>query len=321
MKKFKAISITLGILGSLIICAIGIGANYLYNLALNPKVSKSAIFNPEKNSSVNSLDEAETSGPVNQSDEEWLLSHPSLEYFHITSSDNLKLHNYILTNDSSKKWAVIVHGYTSEAIKMATYAKNFYEMGYNIIMPDLRGHGKSEGHYIGMGWDERLDIIDLIDHIVANNIDSQIVLFGVSMGAATVMNVSGETLPSNVKAVIEDCGYTSTSDEFAYQLKSMYKLPSFPLINAASLVSQVKAGYSFTEGSPIEQIKKSITPTLFIHGDQDGFVPYFMLDELYNVSTVEKERLVIKGAEHAEAHKTDPTLYWSTIKSFLAKHM
>lgn len=321
MKKFKAFGITLGVLGVLTICGVGVGANYLYNLALDPKISKSAIFNPEKNSSVNSLDENETSGSVNISDEEWVLSHPNLEHLYTTSKDDLNLHNYVLNNESSQKWVIVVHGYTSEAIKMSTYAKNFYEMGYNIIMPDLRGHGQSEGDYIGMGWDERLDIIDLVNNIVSQHPDSEIVLFGVSMGAATVMNVSGEILPTNVKAIVEDCGYTSTWDEFTYQLKSMYNLPPFPILHGASLISRMKAGYGFRDGSPIEQLQKSVTPTLFIHGDEDGFVPYSMLDKLYAVSPVEKEKLIIQGAEHAEAHETNPTLYWSTVKSFLEKYL
>ena len=321
MKKSKVISITISVLGVVTISAIGIGANYLYNLALNPKVSKAAIFNPENNTSVNNLDQDETSGSVNEDDESWVLNHQSLDHLYLTSNDNLKLHNYLLTNKDSHKWAVVVHGYTSEAIKMSSYSKKFYELGYNIIMPDLRGHGQSEGHYIGMGWDERLDIIDVVNHIIDTDPDAEIVLFGVSMGAATVMNVSGEVLPSNVKAIIEDCGYTSSWDEFAYQLKNMYNLPSFPILHGASLISKIRAGYSFNEGSPLTQLPKSITPTLFIHGDSDGFVPFTMLEDLYNASPVEKEKLIIKGAQHAESHEVDPNLYWSTVSSFLSKYI
>ncbi len=83
-------------------------------------------------------------------------------------------------------------------------------------MPDLRGHGQSEGNYIGMGWDERLDIVDLTKYIINNYANTEIVLFGVSIGVATVMTTSGEKLPSNVKAIIEDCGYTSAWSQFAY---------------------------------------------------------------------------------------------------------
>ena len=66
----------------------------------------------------------------------------------------------------------------------------------------------------------------------------------------------------------------------------------------------------------IKQIKKSTTPTLFIHGDKDGFVPFFMLDELYNASPVEKEKLIINGAAHARASYVNPKLYWKTVEKF-----
>ena len=55
------------------------------------------------------------------------------------------------------------------------------------------------------------------------------------------MMVSGEELPDNVKCIIEDCGYTSVWDEFKLQLKEVFGLPSFPLLNAASLVCQIRA--------------------------------------------------------------------------------
>ncbi len=321
MKKLKIAGIIIGVLGSITIIISGFGANYLYNLTLNPHVSKDAIFDPEINESAAFVTENSTSGPVTEEEQEWVLNHENLEHLYITSHDGLKLHNYVLTQPDSHKWVINVHGYSSEGIRMSSYAQQFHNMGYNVMIPDLRGHGTSEGDYIGMGWDERLDIIDLINHIVELDPQNEIVLFGVSMGAATVMNTSGEVLPPNVKAVIEDCGYTSTWDEFSYQLDSMFGLPSFPLLHTASLFSKIRAGYWIREGSPIEQIQKSTTPTLFIHGDTDSFVPYEMLDELYEVSPVEKEKLIIEGAEHGRAQKVNPELYWSTISAFLDKYI
>ena len=203
---------------------------------------------------------------------------------------------------------------------MASFANKFYDMGYNVLVPDLRGHGQSEGDYIGMGWHDRLDIIRWINKIIEEDKDANIILHGVSMGAATVMMTSGEELPSNVKVIIEDCGYTSVKDEFAYQLKALFKLPSFPIINVASLMCKMKAGYWFGEGSAVKQVAKSKIPTLFIHGDADDFVPYFMLDKLYYAANCTKEKLVIKGAAHARAAVVDPELYWNTIKKFIDKN-
>lgn len=317
MKEF--ILILMCILIIAVIILICYGGNYLYNLGINPKYSKDLIF---KNNTQTEVKQDETSGTKSIDSETWLLKSSNYKDLFITSKDNLKLHNFLIKNEvESNKWVITVHGYTAQGMYMASYAQKFYNMGYNIIIPDLRGHGKSEGTYIGMGWYERFDIIDLVNYITDNFKDSQIVLFGVSMGAATVMSVSGEKLPTNVRAIIEDCGYTSAWNQFAYQLKALFKLPAFPMMYTASIICKIKAGYFISEASPIKQIKKSITPTLFIHGDADKFVPFFMLDELYNASPVQKEKLVIKGAAHVKSSKVDPNLYWSTIENFLKKHI
>ena len=292
-----------------LIILIYYAGNYLYNLAINPKYPKDLIFKSKTNENTK---QEETSGISNLDAKTWLLKFSKFEDLFIKSKDNLNLHNYLIKNkNNSNKWAIIIHGYNSKGIYM----------GYNIIIPDLRGHGKSEGNYIGMGWHERYDILDLSNYIANTYNNSQIVLFGVSMGASTVMSTSGETLPKNVKAIIEDCGYTSTWNQFSYQLKSLFKLPPFPLMHIASIICKLKSGYFISEASPIKQIKKSITPTLFIHGDKDDFVPFFMLDELYNASTVEKEKLIINGASHAKASYVNPKLYWSTIENFLNKYI
>lgn len=141
------------------------------------------------------------------------------------------------------------------------------------------------------------------------------------MGAATVMMATGENVPSNVKIAIEDCGYTSVWDEFKIQLKSLFGLPSFPVLNAASIISNIKAGYTLKEGSSIEQIKKSKIPILFIHGSEDKFVPFNMLDELYNAATCQKDKLVVEGAAHAESDSVNPELYWNKIDEFIENYV
>lgn len=322
MKKYKKVLIGLSIVAAFgLVIGLFFGGNYLYNLALNPDTPKDFIFNADHNASAEDVNEDETSGTVSQDDTTWLLEQSNYEDLYITSKDGLKLHNYFLRNNSSEKWIIAVHGYTSEGKLMAPYARKFYDMGYNVILPDLRGHGQSEGDYIGMGWDERFDIIDLIQYIVNDNTNTEIVLFGVSMGASTVMNVSGEELPSNVKAIIEDCGYTSAWEEFAYQLKELFGLPAFPMMHTASLMSKIRAGFWLGETSSINQVKKSNTPMLFIHGDSDTFVPSHMVDELYSAAKVEKEKLIIPGAGHAKSKDVDPELYWSTIITFINRYV
>lgn len=95
----------------------------------------------------------------------------------------------------------------------------FIKEGYNVLSISQRAHNKSEGETISMGYYESDDLLDWIQYIVKRDPDCSIVLYGVSMGAATVMMTLGKDIPRNIKAAIEDCGYTSAWDEFAYQLK------------------------------------------------------------------------------------------------------
>lgn len=315
MKIKKILGISLGVIIVILGISLGLIGNYFYNLALNPNTPKDIVFGTPEEAEA-------TSGQVLDSDVAWLLNDSNYTDEYITSSDKLKLHSYKITNqNNTNKWVITVHGYTSEGINMSTYAKHYYDNGYNVLIPDLRAHGLSEGNYIGMGWDDRLDIISWINYILKENPNAEIILHGVSMGSATVLMTSGEEIPSNVKAIIADCGYTSVWDEFAYQLDDLFSLPEFPILNVSSMVAKIRAGYFLGEASSLEQVKNSKTPILYIHGDKDDFVPYYMMEELYNATSSEKEMLTIKGAEHAKASEVDPETYWNTVNNFINKYM
>lgn len=307
-KIKKRIAIIALIILSLIIGAAGFVGNYFYNLALNPNTPKDIVFDA-----------------TDDSDEEqvnWILEESRYTDQFMTSEDGLQLHAYEIDQpNDSHKWVITVHGYTSEANNMSGYAEGFYNMGYNVLVPDLRGHGMSEGNYIGMGWDDRLDIMQWIDYIIQKDKEAQIVLHGVSMGGATVMMVAGEQLPSNVKCIIEDSGYTSAWAEFAYQLKKLFNVPETPVLQLASLVGKMRAGYWISEASAIKQLEKATLPMLFIHGDADDFVPVYMLDEVYEAAQVEKEKLIIEGSKHAKSLETNSQLYWETISNFMSHYI
>lgn len=290
--------------------------NFFYNVALNPKTQKPFTLEDVMGEET----EEEKKGRLEIYN--WLDNNSKNVYITTTNNGNLNLHAYEIENPKkSNVWAIVIHGYMLQGRYMASYAKEFYDRGYNVLLVDLRGHGQSDGNYVGMGWHDRLDVIEWINYLVDKNDNCKIILHGVSMGGATVMMVTGEDLPNNVKVAIEDCGYTSIWDEFKMQLKSLYKLPTFPVLNAASTVCNIKAKYKIQEGSSLEQVKKSKTPTLFIHGDQDKFVPFEMLDQVYEVANCKKQKLVIEGAAHAEAVSVNPELYWKTIDAFIEENL
>jgi len=308
MRKKILIGILIVLIIIVIIAFFVIG-NYFYNIALNPHTSKTFVLGEEQEKTEEQID-----------NEKWIKENSEDVYITSKNNGNLKLHGYESKNESNI-WTIVIHGYMSEGLDMGGISRNFYDRGYNVLTLDLRGLGKSEGDYIGMGWHDRLDVLDWINYIIEKDSNCKIILYGISMGAATVMMTTGENLPGNVKLAIEDCGYTSVWDEFKCQLKNIFKLPSFPVLNAANTVCSLKAKYDFKEASSINQLKKSKTPTLFIHGSEDKFVPFSMLDEVYNVASCKKEKLVIEGAKHGKAGVENPKLYWETIDNFIKENI
>ena len=187
-------------------------------------------------------------------------------------------------------------------------------------MPDLRSHGDSEGDYLGMGLVDRKDLLKWINLLTEKDSEAKIVLHGISMGGATVMMTSGEELPDNVVAVVEDCGYTSVWDVFSDEIESLFHVPTFPLLDTASLISELRAGYGFKEASALSQVSKAKVPIFFVHGSEDNFVHTDMVYSVYEACSTEKELYIAEGAEHGEAMYIDPDVYYEKIFAFLQKY-
>ncbi|MBE6774389.1 MAG: alpha/beta hydrolase [Ruminococcaceae bacterium] len=225
-----------------------------------------------------------------------------------------------LNPSNSNTWAICLHGWTNVNREMSSYAMEYYKRGFNVLLPDLRGHNNSEHKFVTMGWNDRLDVVDWIKNIVKENPKAQIVIHGVSMGGATTMMTTGEELPSNVVLAVEDCGFMGVNDIFTDQCIRKYHLPPKLVMPQSSLVNKIVNGFFFKEASCIKQLKKSKTPTLFIHGDKDEFVLPSNLDPVYNACAAPKEKYIVKGAEHAVSSHWFHEEYWQVVDNFLKKY-
>ncbi len=305
-KLRKGLIITFIVILTIIFTIVLIASNFLASYALDRESKYSLI--------------PSTQGGLYGKPQEDSWFHEHAKDVYIENADGLKLHAYLIKNDEEYRtgnFIIIFHGYKSCASDMSFYAEQFYDMGYSVLLPDARAHGLSEGRYIGMGWPERKDNLLWIDEIIKLDKNAKIGLFGVSMGGATVINTAGEDLPKQVVVAIEDCGYSSVYEQFSVQMKSIFNLPSFPMLDIASMVAYAKSGVNLLQADCTKQAEKIKIPTLFIHGSADKFVPYEMLDKLYNAANCKKEKLVIEGAGHASSASREPSLYWSTIIRFV----
>lgn len=298
-----------------IIADIAIG-NYFYeySIARHPKVS-GASGSALTKKGERPLTELGDTCP------EW-INEVDAKGLTITSFDGLKLHGDLVVNEGSNKLVILCHGYKNDPLLMCYCAKQFYKEGFSCFIPHARGHGKSEGEYIDMGWFSRLDVVKWINYLNEELSNPQIILYGISMGASTVMNVAGEELPENVKCAIEDCGYTSMKAQFLHVLKNLKNLPPHIILHFASHVIKRKAHINiYKDNFSIEAVKQTKLPMFFVQGDQDRFVPYSMLKENYDAHPGPKETLTIEGAAHASSAWAGGDLYWNSIFNFINKYL
>lgn len=283
-------------------------ANYFYKSVLTPQKAGSA-------GTANPLREEYVAGI------EWLKNHPKRGNVYIRADDGLQLHAHFIPSEKADchRYAICVHGYEGSSERMGLYARVYrerYEM--NALLPDLRGHGLSDGDYIGMGYDDSRDLLRWIDWVLQKDPSAQIVLHGMSMGAAAVLMTTGHPLPEQVRAAVSDSSYTTAMKAFEALYKQRHPvIPAPVLIEAVRGVALVRAGYDLAKAAPIEAVARSKTPTLFIHGQADQAVPPAMMPQLYKAASCPKAFLWIPDAEHVQSVNIDPETYWARVERFL----
>lgn len=239
--------------------------------------------------------------------EDWILE----------SFDGLKLHaKKFSPAESSNRWAILVHGYGRDGTFAYDYAEEYLKRGWNVLIPDLRAAGESEGQFITMGVLESRDIVLWSEKISSDNPDAKIIIHGVSMGAATTLLTAAQE-PKNLCAVVEDCGFTSAYEMFTAQIEKLFGLPEYPVMPCANIVCKIKTGVKISDAAPIEVVDKIKVPILFIHGDADKLIPLEMMERLFDKAVVPKEKFIVEGAGHADAKSTNPDAYFDKIFKFL----
>lgn len=240
----------------------------------------------------------------------------------ITSRDGIKLvGRYYHTADGAPA-SIIFHGYRSN---IGCDCNGGYSLslknGYNVLAVYQRAHKESGGRTITFGVKERYDCLDWIEYILKRNgKDTKILLMGLSMGAATVLMAGGLDLPSNVKGIFADCGYSSPKEILQTVAKQM-GYPVKPTYFFVRWSARIFGGFDPEEASAVDAMKKCKVPVLIIHGDDDRFVPCQMSQDNYDACASEKELLIVKGAGHGLSYCVDAKSYEEAVQSFINKVM
>ena len=242
---------------------------------------------------------------------------PAKSDYTVKSYDGYVLHAQLLQNpQKTDKFILISHGYTDNRFGALKYAKMYLDLGFNVIVYDLRGHGENEPTFCTYSVRERKDLLALILDSRRRYADMALLgLHGESLGAATSIAVLGEKPP--VDFVVADCGFSEIISVFKDGLRKMH-LPSF-LTGLASLCARIRYGYSFSAMRPIDSLAGNAVPILLIHGAEDRFIPPTHSEKMKAATRGYAEIHLIPGAAHARSMLTAPESYREYVLAFLAK--
>jgi pimeloyl-ACP methyl ester carboxylesterase len=255
----------------------------------------------------------------------WLFEQ-NPEEVELKAYDGLTLRGYYLpAARPSDKLVVFAHGYSYNGPDQFGALLPFYheDLNYNILLPDQRAHGRSGGDWIGFAAMEWRDILDWAAAFVERlGPDTQVVLHGVSMGAATVMNCNAHNPPDYVKCVVEDCGYTNGYEMLWLAARRDLKLNIPPIMWGVAFWFRVFSGKPLKkESDPYGNIGKFKVPTLFVHGAADPFVPTEMGLRCHEAAAVPKDLLLIPGAAHAMSYFIGKDEYEAKLSEWYARWM
>ena len=199
---------------------------------------------------------------------------PVTDEVRIRASDGRELYARCYDTGKQAPVAILCHGYKGNGIRDFSGGLTMcLENGNNVLLIDQRGHGKSHGNVIRFGVKERYDVADWVRY-AANRFgkDTPVFLYGISMGAATVLMASELELPGNVVGIVADCPYSSPREIILKTAKERH----FPAWFASPLLAfgaRVYGGFDWRESDALSAVKNTKIPILLIHGEADRFVP------------------------------------------------
>ena len=236
----------------------------------------------------------------------------------ITSRDGLTLVGKYYEYEKDSPVEIMFHGYRGTGERdLCGGVERCFKLGRSALVVDHRAAGLSDGRVITFGIKEHLDCLDWVNFAVSYfGKERKLLVTGISMGAATVLMAAAKELPESVVGVLADCPYTTPRDIIRKVVRDLHLPVSifYPLIRLGAIVFGRFDPESY---SPLEAVSKITLPTIFIHGDTDGFVPVEMSHKLFEeCSAVKKELLIVPGADHGLAYPKDSEEYLKRVAAF-----
>lgn len=252
---------------------------------------------------------------------QWLRDHNAQDVG-VTSFDGLRLRGKWIPAEKPKATIILFHGYHTHYIHdFAGIFSMYHSIGLNLLLVRQRAHGESEGKYITFGVRERKDVLSWVEfHNRTHGMDN-VFLGGMSMGATTVLFAAGEDLPSNVRGITADCGFSSPAEILGHVIRKDFHLPPKLVLPLIEVWARILGGFSLWECSSRESLARSKTPVIFIHGKADTFVPCSMSQSGYACCASPREIHLVEGAGHGRSYLYEPEKLTRFLVDFFNRNL
>lgn len=250
----------------------------------------------------------------------WVQDHAAREC-EITSFDGLTLRAYWIPAEKAKGTVILFHGFRSSGYgDFSMTLERFHDLGYSILLPSQRAHGRSDGKYLTYGVKERQDVAAWVDFHNREFGVQPVFLCGMSMGAATVLGAADLELAANVRGILADCGFTSPDEIIADVVEKRTHIPAWLVMPQVRLLAKLLADFDLRGFSTVDTLANTKLPVLMVHGTADNFVPCSMTERGFAACASPKELLLVEGAGHGSSYLVDPDRYEAALQGFLNKH-
>ena len=216
-------------------------------------------------------------------------------------SGELELRAWITRGRPDKAACVIVHGLGDNLESYQGHARAFIERGHTVLLPDLRGHGGSEGRHTSLGGLESEDVRAAMDYLREAGLAGEgIVLMGHSMGAVAVLLAAADQ--PDIRAVIAEAPFDSYRNTIAHHARLFYYLPSwFPIIPLSILAAEWRGGFDADAIDTVEAARRIGAPLLAIVDGLDERMPEAVVRRIVDAHPGPNELWVASGVHHVGA--------------------
>ncbi len=267
----------------------------------------------------------------------WSLTHPprapidttptqyNLPYETISfaARDGVQLSGWWIRGTSrADRVVILVHGYRANKAMMLDYAAFLAHYGYSTLLFDLRGHGESADAPVTFAAREVNDVRGALDWLAARpqSREMQIVAWGQSLGAATVLRAAGED--TRIRAVIAESAFASLREQIDASFTAFTGLPAFPFAPMVVTMGEWMIGVNQDAVRPVDSVAHIAPRAVFIvHGARDPIMPLAGAHALYNAAREPKQLWILDDAAHGDIWFYHREEYAKRVLEFLERGM